>query len=298
MKALELKSLYTKFTFFIPQQEEHENLEIGERLIYIDESGDEAHEEPAVVKNKDLEIENKDDLNYGLKIVRHATEHDMQLFYSYQDQAKQGFLEFKKLIKKYNLPMSAVDCSYSLKGDHAHFLFTSNTRIDFRELVKDLAAKIKKKIYLRQIGPRDRAKLTGGYGKCGQECCCKRFLHKLDGVNMESARVQGVVGKGSVKLMGCCGKLLCCINYETCFYKEQQEKFPDEGQKVQIKKTKKDVTVINCDYVKETVRVSGNDGKWETYELEELAFKKNKKANTGGTKEEEEKEKEVKSLED
>jgi len=276
MQVVILRSLYTHGVLNVPYQPEYADYKHGQKVVYLDEAEEETHEEIATMEvvrdNPD-----KDSINYTVKIVREASEHDLQMFESYQDQAQACLQKFHEINLKHGSQMHPLRCTFSMNGNRVHFLFTAAERVDFREFVKDLARSIKKKIYLRQIGPRDRARLVDGYGRCGRRCCCTQFLTNLEGVNMDVARVQGIVGKGSSKLLGCCGKLLCCLNYEVETYRQMEEIFPNEKQKVTLKKDKIKAQVIGRDLLNKKLRIITENDKFMVVNLEDVDFVKPKK---------------------
>lgn len=284
MQVVTLRSLYTHGILNVPYQAEHENYKHGDKVVYLDEAEEETHEELATVEIVNHDNPDKDSINYTVKIVREASEHDLQMFESYQDQSAVCLQKFHEINAKYGSQMHPLRCTFSLNGNRVHFIFTAAERVDFREFVKDLARTIKKKIYLRQIGPRDRARLVDGYGRCGRRCCCAQFLTNLEGVNMDAARVQGIVGKGSSKLLGCCGKLLCCLNYEVETYRQAEELFPDEKQKVTLKKDKLRAEVIGRDLLNRKLRLITENDKFMVVDLDDVEFVKRKRESVKETK--------------
>ncbi len=276
MQVITLRSLYTHSMLNVPYQDEYVNYKHGDKVVYVDEAEEETHEEIAQVEITEHDYPDKDSINYTVKVIREASDHDLQMFNSYQDQAPACLQKFHEINVQHGSLMHPLRCTFSLNGNRVHFIFTAAERVDFRDFVKDLARTIKKKIYLRQIGPRDRARLVDGYGRCGRRCCCSQFLTNLDGVNMDAARVQGIVGKGSSKLLGCCGKLLCCLNYEVETYRQMEEMFPNEKQKVTLKKDKVKATVIGRDLLNRKLRLITENEKFMVVDLDEVEFTKRK----------------------
>jgi len=170
------------------------------------------------------------------KILRKATAHDLQKFESNKERGLAAVEACGELVKKHLLDMQPFYGIYSLDGLRVNIIFTAEDRVDFRELVKDLAKNLQKQIHLKQIGPRDKARIVDGHGRCGRKFCCRGFLSKLESINMDMVRVQGLEGKGSAKLSGACGKLLCCLKYEVDAYKELKKELPLIGSKVRLKK--------------------------------------------------------------
>ena len=153
----------------------------------------------------------------------------------------------KELIKKYNLNMMVLDAHYTFEKEQLIFRFLSDSRIDFRDLAKELAGKFRTRIELHQIGARDKAKEIGGCGQCGQKMCCARFLTDLDSVSINMAKNQNIALNPS-KINGVCGRLLCCLKYEDDNYKECRKKLPKIGHTVKTEKG--EGKVISLDVLK------------------------------------------------
>jgi cell fate regulator YaaT (PSP1 superfamily) len=161
-----------------------------------------------------------------------------------------------------------VSAHYSMDDSMIYITFLSENRVDFRDLVKQVAQKFQKKIHLQQIGPRDKAKIKGGLALCGQEFCCKKFLTELPSVTMEAVRVQNMAYKGTDKLSGQCGKLMCCLNYESSQYRELIDKFPKFGNIVKYQGRKGVVTGL--DVLNEKLKIKFEDHKIESVNLNDL----------------------------
>lgn len=153
------------------------------------------------------------------KIVRKATEEDLQAFENNKNDEKKAFAIGLEQIEKHGLPMKLVSTEYTLDRTKLVFYFTADGRIDFRELVKDLARIFKTRIEMRQIGVRDGAKLCGGLAVCGRELCCSTFLTGFKPISIKMIRSQGLPLNPS-KLSGMCGRLMCCLHYELANYVE------------------------------------------------------------------------------
>lgn len=141
----------------------------------------------------------------------------------------------RETIKKFQLPMKLVDVDHLFGGEKIIFYFISDTRVDFRDLVKQLAQEFKTRIELKQIGARDQAKLVGDVGHCGLSLCCATFLQELGGITMDMAKIQKHTSDPN-KITGRCGKLLCCLRYEYSVYTEARDVMPAKGTKVELKK--------------------------------------------------------------
>lgn len=180
-----------------------------------------------------------------LPIVRKATVDDLKKQEHLVSKEKNALNVCNELIQKQKLEMKLVGAEFSLDDARLTFFFTAEGRVDFRELVKDLARHFRKQIRLTQIGPRDEASLLGGIGPCGQKVCCASFLKELPSITMNMARVQNLSSKGSSKLSGLCGKLLCCLSYEEQQYLEMSKGLPEIGSKVKTKQGEGDVIDLN-----------------------------------------------------
>jgi len=255
-KIIGIECLYNSEVYEIPYTEKP-LVEPLDDVIFKDEEGKEEH---GVVKYiKEGQLENSNFLKDS-KILRKATANDLQKVDSHLEQSENALNTCKVLINSYALDMNVFRSRYSFDGNKIHFTFTAEERVDFRELVKDLAKALKKQIHLRQIGPRDKAKLIGGYGKCGRALCCSSFLDKLESINMEMVREQGLESKGSSKLSGSCGKLLCCLKYEVTAYKDLRKNLPSVGYFVRIKSSvagapETDVKIIGLDILNQKIKV-------------------------------------------
>lgn len=164
-------------------------------------------------------------------VIRKATQEDIERFEGLRREAEEAMLECKKKIFEHQLPMKIVATEYTFDKTKLIFYFTAEGRIDFRKLVKDLAAIFRLRIELRQIGVRDESRILGDIGICGKELCCRSFINKFDSVAIKMARDQGLVINPS-KISGVCGRLLCCIRYENSQYEEALHEFPAIGQRI------------------------------------------------------------------
>ena len=222
----------------------------------------------------DVYEENEDNLILPLvSVSRIATEKDLAKMDELNKKHTKAIEETNKLIKKYNLDMKVVDASFTLDGQKVIIDFVCEDRVDFRDLVKDLATVLKMRIELRQIGIRDQAKLVGGIGECGRECCCKKYLNDFDKVSIKMAKVQGL-SLNTSKISGICGRLMCCLAYENDYYNEINAKMPKLNSRVTTKDG--EGTVVYNNLLKQTVTVkfvSDDAVKMEEYPLEEIAVK-------------------------
>lgn len=203
----------------------------------------------------------------GGTFVRYATAEDI-MEGKHLDLSAIGELKFaQNLAKEMKLPMKMVDAEHLLGGERVVIYFLSETRVDFRDLVKTLAKEYQTRIELRQVGARDEARLIGDYESCGQQCCCKRFLKILAPVNMRMAKTQKATLDPS-KISGHCGRLKCCLRYEDSTYKELKKTMPNRSAMVMTASgTGK---VIDCQILTQLVSVLFPDGKREAFPVTEI----------------------------
>ena len=161
-------------------------------------------------------------------VLRIADSMDDYIHTENKKKAKDAIEICKVKVIEHGLDMKLVDCEYTFDNQKVIFYFVSDNRIDFRELVKDLAYIFKNRIELRQIGVRDHAKIVGAIGSCGQTCCCKRFLGEFAPVTIKMARDQSL-SLNQNKISGTCGRLMCCLKYEQNVYEEKLKKIPPCG---------------------------------------------------------------------
>ena len=177
-------------------------------------------------------------------IIRIATEEDTKIYKENKEKAKETFDLCLEKIKEHNLTMYLIDCEYTFDRNKLIFYFTAEGRIDFRELVKDLAAIFKTRIELRQIGVRDEAKSIGGLGPCGRSLCCSSWLGDFQPVSIKMAKDQSL-SLNPTKISGICGRLFCCLKYEHDVYVEAIEKVPPVGAIVKVDDNKGKVIETN-----------------------------------------------------
>jgi len=186
-----------------------------------------------------------DEIDTPLKnILRKADKEDFKKLEILKREEIDALNICKEEIKKYKLPMKLVYAKYLFDKSRIIFYFVSTQRIDFRELVKELAKIFKTKIELRQIGVRDGAKLIGGMGICGREICCLSYIQKFSPIHINMAKIQRIALNQS-KVSGLCGRLMCCLSYESEFYKESLKKYPKLRDNIETGKGKGKVVEIN-----------------------------------------------------
>lgn len=234
-----------------------------------------------------------DEIDTPLKnVIRKANKEDFKKLEIIRREEIDALNICKEKIKRYNLPMKLVYVKYLFDKSRLIFYFVSTQRIDFRELVKDLAKIFKTKIELRQIGVRDGTKLIGGMGICGREICCASYIQKFTPIHINMAKIQKIALNQS-KVSGLCGRLMCCLSYESEFYKECLKKYPKLRDNI---KTEKGIgKVIEINVLKKYIIVelesdpNGKNGgikkriKIPEEELEELGIK-NKSAKNNDNK--------------
>jgi cell fate regulator YaaT (PSP1 superfamily) len=191
------------------------------------------------------------------KIVRLADDNDLKQIAENRLKAKEAFNTCLKKIEEHKLEMKLVEAEYSFDRSKIIFYFTASGRVDFRNLVKDLAKIFKARIELRQIGVRDEAKLFGGFGPCGRELCCAKFLTDFEPVTIKMAKEEGLP-LNPPKISGLCGRLMCCLSFEYETYKILSKGLPREGEKVHTPQGKGKVISINV--FKRTATIELEDG--------------------------------------
>ena len=247
------------------------DVKVKDKVIVETSMGQEIGE--VLINNKNI-TNNK--IKSSLKpIIRVATEKDLKHFAENKEKEKEAFKICEEKIKKHKLGMHLVDVSYTFDNAKLLFYFTADNRIDFRELVKDLAAIFKTRIELRQIGVRDQVRRIGGNGVCGRELCCCTFLNNFDTVSIKMAKEQNIA-LNPAKISGNCGRLMCCLRYEQDAYEDKLKKLPKVG--AIVKTEDGEGTVDSIEILKEIVRVKIRDGEdtfYKKYPASEIKIIKN-----------------------
>ena len=189
-------------------------------------------------------------------VVRIATADDLRVAELNKRREKEAFEICQKKIAEHGLDMRLVDVECNFEGNKTMFFFTSDGRVDFRELVKDLAGIFRNRIELRQIGVRDEAKMIGGIGICGRPYCCSQFLEDFQPVSTKMAKVQSL-SLNPAKISGSCGRLMCCLRYEQEAYEELIKKVPKQGAFVETKDGYG--TAVQVNLLRQTVKVKLDD---------------------------------------
>lgn len=183
-------------------------------------------------------------------VIRVATEKDREEHLENQDKEVKAFQICLEKIEQHDLEMKLIDVEYTFDRNKIIFYFTADGRVDFRELVKDLASVFRTRIELRQIGVRDEAKMLGGLGPCGRPLCCATFLGEFNPVSIKMAKEQNL-SLNPTKISGICGRLMCCLRYESETYREAKEELPAVGSSVQYQG--KNAIVLEQNLLKETL---------------------------------------------
>lgn len=222
-------------------------------------------------------------------VLRIATEEDKRNEQKNREKEKEAFRVCKEKIRKHELDMKLINAEYTFDGNKILFYFTADGRIDFRELVKDLAAVFRTRIELRQIGVRDETKLCGGIGACGRCLCCHTYLADFAPVSIKMAKEQNL-SLNPTKISGVCGRLMCCLTNEEETYEELNSRLPSVGETVTtiegLKGEVQSVSVLR-QQVKVIVTLDNDEKEVREYKVDDLRFKpKKKRRDTKVSKEE------------
>ena len=256
-----------KVYYFDPKELRIRN---GDKVIVETEYGDEYGE--VIVANR--KIEDDKQLETFKKVLRFASYKDHKQYDECRRKEKEAFILCEKKIKERKLNMTLTEVEYKFDNSKMTFSFTSDGRVDFRELVKDLAAIYRVRIELRQIGVRDEVKRIGGNGICGRELCCCSFLNDFEAVSIKMAKEQNL-SLNPTKISGNCGRLMCCLKYENDVYEEKSTRLPKVGEIVKTEDGNGEVDSVET--LKEIVKVKLKDGEgffYKKYKLEDIQLAK------------------------
>lgn len=206
------------------------------------------------------------------KVIRIADEQDLRKVQENTEKEKKAFEICLQKIKDHKLEMKLIDVEYTFDNNKILFYFTADGRVDFRELVKDLASVFRTRIELRQIGVRDETKMMGGLGVCGRVLCCNCFLCEFQPVSIKMAKEQGL-SLNPCKISGACGRLMCCLKYEQDAYEDIIRRVPKQGAIVQTPEGQGEVMEVNL--LKETVKVKldkGNEADLKIYNVSQISI--------------------------
>lgn len=268
-----------------------ENIEIKKGDSVIVETSRGVEFGSVVLANK--EISENEIVSPLKKVLRKATDDDIKIMLDNKEKEKQAFEKCVKKIEEHELAMKLVDVEYTFDHNKILFYFTADGRIDFRELVRDLASLFKTRIELRQIGVRDEAKMLGGIGVCGRPLCCSLYLGEVEPVSIKMAKEQSL-SLNPTKISGTCGRLMCCLKNEQEAYEDLIRRTPHTGSVVKTPDGKG--TVVSANLLKSLVNVSLDiDGEKEIKEYKLSDIKILKKVNV---KIDDSESKDLKALED
>ena len=230
-----------------------------------------------------------DQISQPLKpVIRIATQDDVRREAKNREKEKEAFKICQEKIRKHGLEMKLIDAEYSFDNNKVLFYFTADGRIDFRELVKDLASVFRTRIELRQIGVRDETKIRGGIGICGRPLCCHTYLTEFAPVSIKMAKEQNL-SLNPTKISGVCGRLMCCLTNEEETYEELNSHLPSIGDYVTTpEKLKGEVQSVNVlrQTVKVIVSLDNDEKEVRDYKVDELRFKPRRRKNNRVSKEE------------
>ena len=243
-------------------------------------------------------VEENDKIMPLSPVVRIASEADMKINEINEEKEKKAFDICQEKIKKHNLSMTLIDVEYTFDNNKIIFSFVADGRIDFRELVKDLAYVFKTRIELRQIGVRDETKMIGSIGMCGREVCCKSFLSEFVPVSVKMAKDQSL-STNPQKISGACGKLICCLNYEEDIYEEAYKTMPRPGYIVKTPDGQGIVTESNVLKEEFRVRITTDESSTvKTYGKKDIVILKDTAADTETDADKSDDDVDISSLED
>ncbi len=239
------------------------------KIYYFDPSGIELQSDDSVVVEtaRGLELGQvvkapfqvaDDEITQPLKpVVRRAGDEDIERADKLKQSEAGALTECNKLVAELGLPMKLISAEYSLDGSRLTVFFTAEGRVDFRELVRGLSRNLRARVELRQVGPRDEAKLVGGFGRCGRPLCCASFLTEFSPVSIKIAKEQQLP-LNPMKISGICGRLLCCLGYEYEQYRVIRRKMPKKGQRISTARGA--AFIVGTNPLKETVMVELDGG--------------------------------------
>lgn len=260
----------------------------GSKLYYFAPKAGETYERnmPVIVETKDgmeyawvanpeKEVADDEIVSPLKPILRIATKEDTEKYKRFEGRKEETFRICKEKIAKHGLNMKLIDCNFSFDNGKITFYFTSETRVDFRELVKDLASTFHSRIDLRQVGIRDETKYLGGLAPCGRVCCCASNMPELKKVTVKMAKAQNL-SLNPGKISGLCGRLMCCLGYEVDHYVESSKHLPKMGETISTPEGKGVVVGLNMLKMLVRVKIDDGAGNWifREYPVADVQFKK------------------------
>jgi cell fate regulator YaaT (PSP1 superfamily) len=267
-----MKSCYVRFDRLagVLELEALDDINVGDRIVCELDKG----ETLGVVATEPVNTTKE-----GLKkMLRKATPEELSAYALLKEKGAHAFAVCRKKIQEMNLPMKLLRAEYTFGGSKLLFYFFSENRVDFRDLVKDLAKEFKIRIEMRQVGVRDEAKIIGGLGNCGNVVCCKRFLNNFSIVSIKMMKEQSLA-LNPAKISGVCGRLMCCLSYEHDMYLELKRNFPKLGKRV--KTPRGEGKVLKHNALTSTISVLLDDGKEVTVPVKDVI--QGQAGQTGGT---------------
>jgi len=201
------------------------------------------------------------------RVLRLAGDDDVRRLAPLRDDEERVRSETRRLVAQHGLKMKVTEAEWQFDRNKLVIYFTADRRVDFRQLVRDLARTFRTRIELRQIGVRDEASMLGGVGRCGRELCCSTWLPELKPVSLQLAKDQRL-SLNPAQISGCCGRLMCCLMYEHRTYVEARRRFPREGKVLQTSRGKE--RVVGVDIWKDTVTLRDPEGERHMLTLDEL----------------------------
>lgn len=235
-----------KVYYFAPAQ--FKDLKVGEYVVVETSRGEEAGR----IVIPPHEVSDQEIVRRLKPIARRASALDLTQMAYFQFKEKEALERCQDKVLEHNLPMKIVRAEFNYDGSRLVFFFASEKRVDFRKLVQDLARSFRARIELRQIGVRDEAKLMGGIGRCGLSLCCATWLTEFNPVSIKMAKLQDLP-LSPMDISGVCGRLLCCLAYESDFYAEAKQRLPKRGKVIDTPHGPGKVTHV--DMIKESIQV-------------------------------------------
>lgn len=234
------------------------------------------------------EVEESEIVSPLKPIIRIATDKDKEFYAQCEEKKPKAIYQCKEKISKLGLDMKLVDCEYAFDGSKIVFYFTAPNRVDFRELVKELASVFHSRIELRQVGTRDETKYLGGIAPCGRVCCCAGNMPEFKKVTIKMAKTQGL-SLNPGKISGLCGRLMCCLSYESDYYAEAYKKMPKIGAEVSTLEGGGNVVSVNMLKMQVKVRIEDKNGGmiYKDFPVEDIRLKKGGKQEPANDDEEE-----------
>lgn len=250
--------------FYFSYNKDYRTLKVRDLLLVDTGQFTEVIETTEIVESLQKEKKYKNLQKGEGEILRKLNFEDRQRLAVNKKLARELLPQCEKMITRHGLSMKLLDADLSFDEKKLTFYFGAEGRIDFRQLVVDLIRAYKKVIRLQQVGTRDEAKIFGGFGPCGREICCSKFLRNMGSITIDMAREQNL-SSGISKISGLCGKLMCCLSYELEEYQTLKKRLPEIGQKIKTKSG--EGLVISQNILEQYVTVKLKDGKLEEIEI-------------------------------